>query len=378
MRRSFRNSTVWRAVAGLTLAAFAAGNAWSHHPILGKFDPNTGRTLEGIVTKVDWRNPHAHIFINVRENGATVNWAVEVESPAELQLSGWSRDTLAPGDAIVVDGILARDGSRQIWGQSVKRKVNGQALFVLDPTLPHLPLESRPAPRWPDGQVALGATPDNPAGGYWGYPTKTALIEDGVNVTMSRDGQLDDIDDASRVAPMQPWALALYEHRQQRFLQDDPMYLKCIPPGGPRQFQSNLGVQLIEDRARERIFVLMGSGNRNYRIIYLDGRSQVGQVSGDDDNPLFFGRSVGEWQGDTLVVSTIGFNEGFWFTNGGLPHTSQLELTEEFTRTDQDTLEYKVTINDPGAYTRPWTASWELSWNGGAELPVHLCQENRP
>ncbi|HUF73726.1 MAG TPA: DUF6152 family protein, partial [Gammaproteobacteria bacterium] len=87
--------------AGLVSAASA------HHPILGKFDQDDSRTLEGIVTKVDWRNPHAHVFMNIVEGGETFNWAVELESPAELQLSGWSRETLVPGDAIVVDGMLA-------------------------------------------------------------------------------------------------------------------------------------------------------------------------------------------------------------------------------------------------------------------------------
>lgn len=362
----------------LVLTALTATTLTAHHPVLGKFDLDRERTLEGVVTKVDWRNPHAHIFINIQEGGETVNWAVEIESPSELVLSGWSRETLAPGDAIVVDGIVARDGSRQIWGESVRRKTNGQALFVLDPNLPYLPAQSRPAPRWPDGSIALGATPDNPAGGYWGYPTKTALIEDGVEVSMTADGQLANIGDAARVAPFQPWALALYEHRQERFLQDDPMFRDCKPPGGPRQYQSRLGLQLIEDRERERVFVLLGSGNHNYRLLYLDGRDPVGQVGGDDDNPLFYGRSVGAWEGDTLVVNTSSFNEGFWFTNGGLPHTSQLELTERFTRVDYDTLHYEVTINDPGAYTRPWTASWDLKWVGGTELPFHLCQENRP
>jgi hypothetical protein len=365
-------------ITGLMLLVSVAANAWAHHPIYGKFDPDQRRTLEGIVTKIDWRNPHAHIFMNIKDHGATANWAVELESPSELHLSGWSRGTLVPGDAISVDGILARNGSRQIWGETVKRASDDQRLFTLDPDLPRLPIESRPAPRWPDGQVALGATPDYPSGGYWGYPTKTALVEDGVNVRMDQYGQLADINDAARVAPMQRWALALYKHRQERFLQDDPMYRECKPPGGPRQYQSRLGVQLIEDHEHKRVFVLMGSGNRNYRIIYLDGREPVGQVGGDDDNPLFYGRSVGEWQGDTLVTKTVGFNEGFWFTNGGLPHTSQLTLTEKYTRVDFDTLKYEVTIDDPGAYTRPWSASWELRWVGGEALPVHICQENRP
>ncbi|HEY5665477.1 MAG TPA: DUF6152 family protein [Gammaproteobacteria bacterium] len=370
-------TTLRVAAAAVCLAALVAGRASAHHPVLGKFDAEQPATLEGIVTKLDWRNPHAHIFMNVQVNGETQNWAVEIESPAELNLSGWNRDSLAPGDGVIVDGMLARDGSRQIWGSSVRRASNNQLLFTLDPDFPALPKASRPAPRWPDGQVALGAT-SGASDGYWGYPTETALVEDGVSVTMSSDGQLADIGDADEVAPLQPWALALYEHRQRRFLQDDPMFLNCKPPGGPRQYQSRLGLQLIEDRERERVFVLLGSGNRNYRLIHLDDREQVGQVGGDDDNPLYYGRSVGEWDGDTLVASAVGFNEDFWFSNGGLPHTNQLSLTERFTRVDYDTLRYEVTIDDPGAYTRPWSASWELSWVGGEPLPVHICQENRP
>ena len=363
--------------AGFAALAGVATHVAAHHPIYGKFDPNQPRTLEGVVTKLDWRNPHAHIFMNIQEGGETVNWAVEIESPSELHLSGWNRNSLAPGEHLVVAGPVARDGSRQIWGESVRRASSGQPLFVLNPDLPRLPIESRPAPRWADGSIALGATPDS-SDGYWAYPTETALVEDGVNVRMSQDGQLANLADAARVAPLQPWALALYRHRQERSLQDDPMFLNCKPPGGPRQYQSRLGFQLLEDRERDRIFVLMGSGNHNFRLIHLDGRDPVGQVGGDDDNPLYYGRSSGEWDGDTLVASTQGFNEDFWFSNGGLPHTNQLRMTEKFTRVDFDTLRYEVTIDDPGAYTRPWTASWELNWVGGVELPVHICQENRP
>ena len=88
------------------------------------------------------------------------------------------------------------------------------------------------------------------------------------------------------------------------------MYLYCKPPGGPRQFQQPYGLQFVEDRERQRIFVLLGSGNRNYRIIYNDGRGQKGQVEGDDDNPLYYGRAVGKWEGDTFVVSTTGLQRG--------------------------------------------------------------------
>lgn len=364
-------------VAALLLAFLGFTNASAHHPVHGKFDPADQVQLNGIVTKVDWRSPHVHVFINVREGNSIVNWAVELENPYILVNNKWSEDSLLPGDSINVAGIRARDGSRQVWGDNLSLTDTGRAVYTVGNTVPPKPLASRPVPRWPgDNKPALGAAPGG-IGGIWSYPTKTALVEDGVNVAMDAYGQLENIADASKVAPMQDWALAIYQNRQERNLRDDPMYLDCKPPGGPRQYQSDLGFQLIEDKANERIFVLIGSGNRNYRIIYLDGRDPVGNVGGDDDNPLFYGRSIGAWEGDTLVVNTSSFNEGFWFTNGGLPHTNMLNMVEKFTRTSLDTMQYEVTIDDPGAYTRPWTASWEFSWVGGGELPFSLCQHNR-
>jgi hypothetical protein len=366
-------------LAALTLGAalLAVATTTAHHSILAKFDDTKALTLRGIVTLVDWTNPHVHVFMNVRDaKGQVLNWAVELESPIDLKQSGWSPDTLRPGDGITVRGIAARNGSRQTWARSVVVTATGREVFAVVHTPPAAPLSPRPVPKFADGQVRLGATPGS--SGYWAYPSATALVEDGVTVAMDPYGQLKNVADASKVAPMQPWALALYQNRQRRFLQDDPTYINCKPPGGPRQLQQPFGVQFAEDRERQRIFTLIGGGNHNYRILYLDGRGQKGQVGGDDDNPLYYGRAVGKWEGDTLVVNTTGFNEDFWFTNGGLPHTDQLQLTERFTRTDFDTLKYEVTVNDPAAYTREWKATWTLRWVGGEELPVYFCQDNRP
>jgi hypothetical protein len=363
-----------RLAAAVALAVSGAANA--HHPISAKFDDTKPLELEGIVSAVDWRNPHVHVFLNVTdENGEVVNWAIELESPVVLERSGWERESVQPGDRVTVDGIVARNGTRQVWADALVFADTGREVLAARDAPPKAPRAARPTPRWPDGTPMLGA-PDT-QGGYWSYPTRTALVEDGVRVEMNADGLLANLEDAAKVAPMQPWALGLYMHRQRRFLQDDPLYLNCKPPGGVRHMQSSLGVQLVEDRERERIFVLMGSGNQNYRIIYLDGREQKGQVGGDDDNPLYYGRSVGKWEGDTLVVDTAIFNEDFWFTNGGLPHTDQLRLIERFTRPDLDTLLYEVEIQDPGAYTRPWKSSWELRWVGGEELASYFCQDNR-
>ena len=363
----------------LTVAAamLAAVTATAHHSTLAKFDDTRPATLRGIVTLVDWTNPHAHVFVNVRDaKGQVLNWAIELESPIDLKASGWSPETLRPGDDITVQGISARNGSRQVWARSVVVTATRREVFTVNRTPPAAPLSPRPVPKFADGTPRLGATPG--ASGYWAYPSATALVEDGVKVEMSPYGQLRNVADAAKVAPMQPWALALYQNRQRRFLQDDPTFINCKPPGGPRQFQQPFGVQFVEDRERQRIFTLIGGGNHNFRILYMDGRGFKGQVGGDDDNPLYYGRAEAKWEGETLAVENRGFNEDFWFTNGGLPHTDQLQLIERFTRTDFDTLKYEVTVTDPAAYTRPWKATWNLRWVGGEELPVYFCQDNRP
>ena len=123
-----------------------------------------------------------------------------------------------------------------------------------------------------------------------------------MDVPMDAYGLLNNVTDASRVAPLQPWALALYQLRQRAFLQRDPMFLACKPPGGPRQFQQIHGFQFVEQPDFKRVFVLLGGGNRNRRIIYTDGRKHLGQLQGNDDNPLFYGLGVGRWEGDSFVV----------------------------------------------------------------------------
>ena len=330
--------------------------------------------LQGAVTKVDWTNPHVHIFIDVKDSkGGATNWAIELESVVDLDRSGWGVTTVKPGEVISVDGPIARNGTHQIWGNTVT--ANGKKVFAVSPATPPVATH-QPTPKWPDGTVRLGSTPGQT--GYWAFPSAVSLVEDGIKVQMDQHGLLKNVNDAAKVAPFQPWAHDLYVLRQKSNLESDPMFLTCLPPGGPRQYLSPYGIQFLENRDRERIFVVMGGANRNYHIIYLDGRQQIGQKQGDDDNPLYYGRSVGKWEGDTLVVDTNGFNEKFWFSNGGLPHTQQLHLIERFTRTDFDTLKYEVTVDDPGAYTRQWKSTWTMKWVPNQDPAEYFCQDNRP
>ena len=360
----------------LTAVFFAVAPAWAHHVPAAKFDPDNRVTLEGTVSTIDWLNPHVHIFMEVNTGNATTNWAVELESTVDLRRNGWTPDTLAFGDAISVDGMAARDGSQQVWGDTVVLVGTGQRIFNVEPVA--LPTETAaPTPRWPNGQPRLGSPPGE-AGGYWDFPSSATLVEEGVTIETDRHGILSDLGVIDSVAPFQQWARDLYEFRQRNFLKDDPMFLDCKPQAGPRIFQRPYGVQFIEEPEHLRIRVLLGGGNQNWRFIHLDGREQTGLPEGNAEDPLYFGHAVGQWEGDTLVVDTKGFHDRFWFSNGGLPHTPQLHLIERFSRPDMNTLRYEATIDDPGAYTRTWTSSWTLRWVADAELPVYFCQDNRP
>ena len=76
------------------------------------------------------------------------------------------------------------------------------------------------------------------------------------------------------------------------------------------------------------------------------------------------------------MVDTVGYNERFWITREGLPHTQYLHLTEKFTRPDFDTLRYEAIIDDPGAYTAPWSGGWAIPWSANNEMYEYMCQEN--
>ena len=356
------------------LAAFiTVAPASAHHAVGAKFDSNKPITLSGLVTKVDWLNPHAHVFINVQQGGNVADWAIELESPVDLQRSGWKTDTVKPGDLISVQGLAARDGSKQLWANSVSTGA-GRRIFVLSAAQPRR--DNRPTPRWPDGHPRLGPPPGER--GYWGNPSAPVLVQTGANVQADADGILRNITDVDKVAPFQRWARDLLELRQRNFLKDDPMFLFCKPPGGPRQFQLRYGIQFVEELYRQRIWVLIGGGNHNWRFIYTDGRNQGDPSQPDFGHPLYYGRAVGKWEGDTLVVDTKDFNENFWFSNGGLPHTVQLHLIERISRPDFNTLKYDVTIDDPGAYTKTWSSNWTLRWIPSEDVPVYYCQDNRP
>jgi hypothetical protein len=121
----------------------------------------------------------------------------------------------------------------------------------------------------------------------------------------------------------------------------------------------------------KRIMIMDIGGPHTFRTIYMDGRPHP-----KDLNPSFYGHSIGSWDKDTLVVDTVGFNEKFWIDRGQAPHTEKLHLTEKFTRTDSNTMQYELTVEDPGAYTAIWSRSSTMTFGANSELFEYVCQDN--
>jgi hypothetical protein len=225
------------------------------------------------------------------------------------------------------------------------------------------PNRVQPAPRWPDGRVNIATVPGQK--GHWIRTRRELVVDADTTNTLPNDRKIDGI-------PFQAWAKALFEYRRSRDDRDSP-HARCKPSAGPRQIGTAYGFEIVEFRDLERVIIFDIGGPQTYRTIYLDGREHP---KGSDLIPTHYGHSIGRWEGDTLVVDTVGFNEQNWIDAEGLIHTDQYHQIERFTRTDFSTLRYEVTIDDPGAYTAPWTAGFLLRWEEGAEIFEYVCQEN--
>jgi hypothetical protein len=163
--------------------------------------------------------------------------------------------------------------------------------------------------------------------------------------------------------PLQPWAEKL---ARERLSKDDPEAL-CLPTGVPRQ---NPYPWRITQSATHMFFLFEGNIH-SYRQIFMDGRKHPA-----DPDPTWYGHSIGRWEGDTLVIDTVGFNDKFWFDFRGHPHSEKLHTLERYTRTDMGSLVVETTITDPVYYTKPFTIKFTARLRPGEELMEYICQEN--
>ena len=206
----------------------------------------------------------------------------------------------------------------------------------------------RPVPRHADGRVVIGSTSTEK--GLW---LPGPVVADQLGPVQER--------------PFQPWARALIADRLAHRLEP---HARCKASGVARQFLTPYGVEIVELPELQRVYIFDVGGPHTWRTVYMDGRSHPANLS-----PSYYGHSIGWWEGDTLVIDSTGFNEGFWLDRDGLPHTEQLRTLERLTRTDHDTMRYELLVDDPGVYTAPWKGELSLRWEPNTELFEYVCQE---
>jgi hypothetical protein len=208
--------------------------------------------------------------------------------------------------------------------------------FRIDQLSPH-PTPSGPTPRMPNGKPDLS--------GVW-YAQRPV--------------------DPGKPEPL-PWAQALLKERAENNAKDAPG-AHCMPRG-----ITNAGAlfpyRLVQTASM--LILLFEDDIPSHRQVFLDGRSHP-----KDMDPRWMGHSVGHWEGDTLVIDTVGFDDRSWLTAQGHPHTEMMHVIERFHRPDLGHLEIEFTIEDPAAYAKPWIIKRVSDLDTKDEVGEYVCSEN--
>jgi hypothetical protein len=213
-------------------------------------------------------------------------------------------------------------------------------------------------PRTPDGKPNLSAPAPRSADGK----------PDLSGVWLVRNGSFYL---ASNLRPedMRPWAAALYKQREDNFRKDTDG-IGCLPPGPKAGI--GLGAFPMKIVQTSNLVVVLYEYQTIFRQIFTDGRGLP-----EDVNPTWMGYSVGHWDGDTLVVTTAGYNDRTTIDLAGHPHTEALRMTERFRRRDVGHLDVQVTFDDPKAYTKPWTLPFDFNLIPDGQLIEYVCENER-
>ena len=177
---------------------------------------------------------------------------------------------------------------------------------------------------------------------------------------------------AEPLVPFMAWSAGIYNYNSSNNSKYDPEGY-CLPPGGPRLMATPYPMEILQLPEQKRVIMIFEGATHIWREIYMDGRAHP---QGDALNPTYLGHSVGHWEGDTLVVDVVGFNEQTWLDYFGHPHTDQMHIVERFSRPNKRTLHYEAVVDDPAAYAKPFTIRWDIPWNASGELSEYICQEN--
>jgi hypothetical protein len=227
-------------------------------------------------------------------------------------------------------------------------------------------------PRTPSGTPNLGApAPRMPGGkpdfsGMWEAENRPCPKEGCADMRTSE--QFFDL--GARLPgglPYQPWARALMQQRKAADGGGDTT-TRCLPPGVPRIHTLTWPRKYVQT---PDLLLILDESTTGFRQIFLDGRPLQ-----DDPQRAFNGYSVGTWEGDTLVVHTNGLRDGLWLDRNGSPMTDAAKVTERFQRINYGNMRIEVTVDDPKAYTKPWTVTLNQYIMIDTELLEDICLDN--
>lgn len=252
-------------------------------------------------------------------------------------------------------GLIACMLPTMMLAQQIQQKANEpppQASFGLqDPSVIQRLPKSEPGPK------AAGAIPRLADGkpdlsGPW----QPNAIRENVNLVA-----------AGIKIPFLPAAKAIYDSRIGVLGKDDPE-ARCLPPGVPRLTTTPYPFRFLQ--VPGLVAIIYEGGSQTFRQIFTDGR---GFSKFADD--LWNGESIGHWDGDTLVVETQGFNDRTWIDAAGVPHTTEMKVTERIRLLDPNNLEIVSTVHDPKMYSQDWSFTTHPKKLDG-EILEYICNEN--
>lgn len=222
-----------------------------------------------------------------------------------------------------------------------------------------------PAPRTPDGKPDFSGLwlTDNPA---CNEPINPETLVCGLELPMGRDGI--NIGASLRGGlPYQPWLAALVKERTANNAKDDP-HVRCLPDTFLRAYSLPHLLKFVHTPG---LLVMLNEMNASYRQVFLDGRPFP-----EDPAPSWQGYSSATWDGDTLVVNSIGFRDDLWIDWNGSMITEAARVRERIRRPDFGHLEIQVDVDDSKAYTKPWTVTLRQRLAVDTELVDEICLEN--
>jgi hypothetical protein len=149
---------------------------------------------------------------------------------------------------------------------------------------------------------------------------------------------------------------------------DDPVLKLCLPPGTPRIYLQPFPFQIV---MTPKEMIMIFEYDHTIRQIFMDGRPHP-----EDITPTYMGHSIGKWDGDTLEVDTVGFNERTWLDRDGHPHSDQLHVVERFHKTDGENMVDDITIEDPKALLKPWKTQLNFQLKAGWDIMELACTDN--